>query len=148
MARRFWYKNSDKFHPTTSKPLQMFQKMFSTTFEERSESVKTIKRDESHLNHDMEAPVRLHCIIILLIYSQDVDPLNEMKRLIEKQECDISELKATVQEILSSVQNPTSGLSQFQSKSVKSMKFRLKKAQLDNPSDSNFADDNAFPLLP
>ena len=83
-----------------------------------------------------------------MIYSQDVDPLNEMKRLIEKQECDISELKATVQEILSSVQNPTSGLSQFQSKSVRSMKFRLKKSQLDNPSDSNFADDNAFPLLP
>ena len=73
MARRFWYKNSDKFHPTTSKPLQMFQKMFSTTFEERSESVKTIKRDESHLNHDMEAPVRLQLYNYVIKYRYLID---------------------------------------------------------------------------
>ena len=86
-------------------------------------------------------------------YSQDLDPLDEMKCLIEKQENEILKLKAMVQEkseeqdrllhkILSSVENPSSGVSQFQSRSVK---FHLEKPQSTNPSD---IDDNVFPLLP
>lgn len=89
----------------------------------------------------------------------------------EKQENDNSRLKDAVQalqekfeeqdnmlkKILGTVENLTSsGVSRFQSKSVKSMRFRLKRAQLDNPSDSNTLfpgnnssfDDNTFPLLP
>ena len=102
---------------------------------------------------------------------QDIEPLDEIKNLIEKQENDNSKLKDTVQaiqekcdaqedllqKILSTVENLTSGPSRFQSKSVKSMRLRLKKAQLDNPGNSNSLfpgtnnssiDDNTFPLLP
>ena len=73
-----------------------------------------------------------------------------MKCMIEKQENEILKLKAMVQEkseeqdrllqkILSSVENRSSGMSQFQSRSVK---FRLKKSQ------SSDIDDSVFPLLP
>lgn len=59
-----------------------------------------------------------------------------------------------LQKILSTVENLSSDYpSRFQSKSVKSMRFRLKKAQLDNTDNSllasnNSIDDSAFPLLP
>ena len=70
--------------------------------------------------------------------------------MIEKQEDEIIKLKAMVQEkseeqdrllqkILRSVENPASGASQFQSRSLK---FHLKKSQSSN------IDDSAFPLLP
>ena len=90
--------------------------------------------------------------------------------MVEKQENDNLKLKAAVQDIqekceaqdklleriLSTVENLTAGPSRFQSKSVKSMRFRLKRAQLDNSSDSNTLfpsnnssiDDGSFPLLP
>ena len=106
----------------------------------------------------------------MLLISQDIDPLDEIKNLIEKQENDNLNLKDTVQaiqekcdtqddllqKILSTVENLTSGPSRFQSKSVKSMRLRLKKAQLDNPGNSNSlfpgnnssVDDSTFPLLP
>ena len=96
--------------------------------------------------------------------------MDEIKNLVEKQENDNSKLKAAVEKIqekceaqdklleriLSTVENLTTGPSRFQSKSVKSMRLRLKRAQLDNPSDSNTLfpgnntsfDDGAFPLLP
>ena len=71
-----------------------------------------------------------------------------MKCMIEKQENEILKLKAMVQEkseeqekllqkILSSVENPTSGVSWFQRRSVKFHK-----------SQSSDIDDSAFPLLP
>ena len=107
---------------------------------------------------------------LFLLILQDIDPLDEIKNLIEKQENDNSKLKDTVQaiqekcdaqddllqKILSTVENLTSGPSQFQSKSVRSMRLRLKKAQLDNPNNSNTLfpgnnssiDDSTFPLLP
>ena len=107
------------------------------------------------------------CVALIL---QDVDPLDEIKNSIEKQESDNLKLKAAVQaiqekceaqddllhKILSTVENLTSGPSRFQSKSVKSMRFRLSKVQMDNPSNSNSLfpgnnssiDDSAFPLLP
>ena len=84
----------------------------------------------------------------------------------EKQENDISKLKDAVQmnqercekqdellqKILSTVENlTTSSPSLFQSKSVRSMRIRLKKAQLDSRSSSNSVfsnDDSTFPLLP
>lgn len=111
----------------------------------------------------------VQCVLLIL---QDIDPLDEIKGLIEKQENDNSKLKDAVQaiqekyeeqddmlkKILSTVENLSTGPSRFQSKSVKSMRFRLKKAQWDNPSDStsslfpginnNSIDDNTFPLLP
>ena len=99
-----------------------------------------------------------------------MDPLDEIKNLIEKQENDNSKLKEVVQsiqekceeqddmlkKILGVVENLSSGPSRFQTKSVKSMRFRLKKAQLDNtsgsislfPGNNNSIDDNTFPLLP
>lgn len=92
--------------------------------------------------------------------------MDEIKSLVEKQENDHSKLKDAVQKIekkceeqdmllqriLSAVENLSSGPSRFQSKSVKSMRFRLKKAQQDNPSSSLLSnisfDDSTFPLLP
>ena len=71
-----------------------------------------------------------------------------MKCLIEKQENEILKLKGIVQEILNSIENPNSGQPSIQSKKVK---LHLKRAQLDNASDSNFVfsiDNNALPLLP
>ena len=143
--RRFCYKSSDKFHPTR-KPLQKF---FNTTFEERSANIKMIKSDENHL---MGAPVRLllHLSRIskYLIDSQNIDPLDEMKCLIEKQENEISKLKGMVQEILNSIENPNSDQPSIKSKKVK---LHLKRAQLDNATDSDFVysiDTNALPLLP
>ena len=56
IMRRFCYKSSDKFHPT-SKPLQKFGRMFNTTFKERLANLKMIENDEKHLN--MGKPVRL-----------------------------------------------------------------------------------------
>ena len=96
--------------------------------------------------------------------------MDEIKSLIEKQENDNSKLKDVVQsiqekceeqdnmlkKILGVVENLSSGPSRFQTKSVKSMRFRLKKAQLDNtsgsvslfPGNNSSIDDNTFPLLP
>lgn len=154
----------------------MFYTVFSTTFKRKSESIKQIERNEDLRNHLMGVPVRLlcnvHCnILVNLFVLQDIDPLDEIKGLIEKQENDTSKLKDVVQaiemkcekqdnmlqKILKTVENLSSGSSRFQSKSVKSMRLRLKKAQLDSPNDSNTLfpgvnnnsiDDSAFPLLP
>jgi len=87
--------------------------------------------------------------------------------LVEKQENDNLKLKAAVQDIqekceaqdklleriLSTVENLTAGPSRFQSKSVKSMRLRLKRAQLSDsntlfPSNNSSIDDGSFPLLP
>ena len=79
-----------------------------------------------------------------------MDPLDEVKDLIEKQENEIFKLKAMMQErseeqdrllqkILSSVENPSSTGSQLQ---PRSKKCRLQK------SHSLDIDDSTFPLLP
>lgn len=94
----------------------------------------------------------MHFIYIL----QKVDPIDEMKNLIEKQENDISKLRGEIQEkseeqdkllqkILRSMENFNSDTSHVQSLP---MNFHLKKVQLDNPSDQNSIDDSKFPLLP
>lgn len=65
------------------------------------------------------------------------------------------EQEKMLQKILCTVENLSSGPSRIQSKSVKSMRFRLKKAQLDNSSGGSNTlfpgsnnDDSTFPLLP
>ena len=70
-----------------------------------------------------------------------------------EQKCE--EHDVMLQKILSAVENLSVDYpSRFQSKSVRSMRFRLKKAQLDNPSNpmilthSNSVDESPFPLLP
>ena len=94
---------------------------------------------------------------------QDVDPLDEIKAIVEKQESDTTRLKEvvnnmqekfenqekTLQKILSTVESLSSGPSRFQSKSVKTVRYQLKKIQLDNPDfRSTSVDDGSFPLLP
>ena len=79
-----------------------------------------------------------------------MDPLDEIKDFIEKQENEIFKLKAMMQEkseeqdrvlqkILSSVENPNSSGSQLQRRS---MKYHLQK------SHSFDIDDSKFPFLP
>ena len=55
----------------------------------------------------------------------------------------------TLQKILSAVEGLSSVSSRFQSKSVKTVRYQLKRIQLDNPDfRSTSIEDGSFPLLP
>jgi len=89
--------------------------------------------------------------------------LDEIRTIVEKQENDTTKLKEvvsdlqekfenqekTLQKILSAVEGLSSVSSRFQSKSVKTVRYQLKRIQLDNPDfRSTSIEDGSFPLLP
>ena len=89
--------------------------------------------------------------------------MDEIRTIVEKQENDTTKLKEvvsdlqekfenqekTLQKILSAVEGLSSVSSRFQSKSVKTVRYQLKRIQLDNPDfRSTSIEDGSFPLLP